>query len=288
MNQSVIVRGLSAALPFGGSRDENLQILRHPQGNSAEYNLRVTDQQLAEWLNSFAIPAKQKKFFDRASILLFRALEPLRPLLTGLQADETAFFIALGPNRADLDFFLDWSERDQLDSDGAHASLGASDVVRLLPNVSVTNLAVPLGLRGENGVYAGFASAAGAALEAARDGLQSGRFPAAIVAAASSPLNYFNEQSRQSHFSPATFSRPLAEGAAAVVLSLKDGDHHSSQRILKQVSLGPPVSFTRDASALPWDFLTASPLIEWLRQGESAGIVQVQDALSTVTLEFGQ
>lgn len=196
-------------------------------------------ERLAGWLRGFAFPEKQKKFFDRASILLYRALEPLLPRLSALPADEVGLFLAVGPNRGDLDFFVEWAERDRAEAPGPHAGHRASDVVRLLPNLPVSNLSIPLSIRGGNAIFAGFSPAGAHALGAALARLREGTLRAALVAAVSSPHNYFNMDSFRRFLPDVPSARPPAEGAAALLLGAPGEPAPGARRIGRIAELSP-------------------------------------------------
>jgi hypothetical protein len=96
--------------------------------------------------------------------------------------------------------------------------LKASAVMKLLPNVVMSNLSIHLGMRGENAATSGTSIGSAWALAAALRVLEEGKVRCAVVGSASFPYEYFNLDAYLRFFGPEFLEPPLVEGASALLL----------------------------------------------------------------------
>ena len=97
-------------------------------------------------------------------------------------------------------------------------------MVKILPNVVMSNLAMNIPVSGENTVSAGTSASSAWALQAAWRGIRQDKAHCAIVASASFPYEYFNMDAYHRFFGETFFTPPLCEGASAVALSKHPDD----------------------------------------------------------------
>lgn len=177
---------------------------------------RIPDSELRAITGKFDVPAKALKFFDRPSALAFDCLSRLGHYLT-VPSTDTALFVAMGPTNASLEVFTNWSlTRGEFDP---FPSMMASETVKLLPNVIMSNLSMNLGLGGENALFCGWAQAGAAALESAVEVLGGPGASLAAVVSVSTPLEYFNVDAYRRFMPFGVGDSLLIDAASAMVLA---------------------------------------------------------------------
>lgn len=177
---------------------------------------RIPDSEIDSLINGFGVPPKARKFFDRPSALGFFCVSGLAGSMTSLP-EETALFVATGPTNARLEVFSEW-ERMRTGAE-PYPSLMASETIKLLPNLIMSNLSMNLGIRGENSLFCGGAQAGAAALEAALEVLGSPGAELAAVLSVSTPLEYFNVDAYRRFLPDRTRAPHLVDAAAALLIA---------------------------------------------------------------------
>lgn len=184
--------------------------------HEVEIHGRIPDAEIEALVRGFEIAPKAGKFFDRPSALTFACLSKLRGLLVA-PPEDTALFAATGPTNARLDIFTGWKATH---SEGeAFPPMMASETVKLLPNLLMSNLSMNLGMKGENAIFCGGPQAGAAALEAALGILGSPGARLAAVVSVSSPLEYFNVDAYRRFMPRGTGSAHLVDAASALILA---------------------------------------------------------------------
>ena len=166
-------------------------------------------------LDSFDIKPKNKKFFERSSTLLFSVVKDYTAMLGAADKADIGLFCAAGPANAPVEDFTGWaSEID--DNEEFYPPMMASSVIKLLPNIIMSNLSINTGWKGENSVFSG-PSPFHDALNSMLLSLGSGPLSAAAAASVSTPFEYFNMDSYSRFLAPDFFNAPLCEGAASLL-----------------------------------------------------------------------
>jgi hypothetical protein len=177
---------------------------------------KIDDAVISSLLDSFDIKPKNKKFFERSSALLFSMIKDYAAILGPFSGADTGLFCATGPANAPLKDFTGWaSEID--DNEEFYPPMMASSVIKLLPNIIMSNLSINTGWKGENAVFSGPAAPFHDALTSMLLSLGSGSLSAAAAASVSAPFEYFNMDSFSRFLPPAFFNAPLCEGAASLL-----------------------------------------------------------------------
>ena len=202
-------------------KDEPLSMGPHQLSVSGQIDEATTEQLLTE----FDILRKNKKYFDKPSTALFHCVSPLRKNFTKLSPEDIALYVNLGPANAQLADFIQWAQENEPESQEEFTKMMASSVVKILPNVVMSNLALNLEILGENTVTAGTSVSSATTLRAAAALLQADKCQGAIVASASFPCQYFNIDAFIRFFGDAFFATPLCEGASAIALTQQASDH---------------------------------------------------------------
>lgn len=175
----------------------------------------ISREQLNEHFSDFKIPRKNEKFFEEPSIAVFSCLNRLQHLFT----EDTVLFVNPGPANSSLKEFQQWAGENDPSSKDLLTSMRASSVVKLLPNILMSNLSINLGLCGENLITSGTSVLSARLLGMAVQRIEQGEDEAAVVASASFPYQYFNIDAYLRFFGEEFFEPPLCEGASACVLS---------------------------------------------------------------------
>ncbi len=185
-------------------------------GFKLERHAKIDDAVVASLLNSFDIKPKNKKFFERSSTLLFGVIKDYAAMLGPFSGEDTGLFCATGPANAPLKDFIDWaSEID--DSEEFYPPMMASSVIKLLPNIIMSNLSINTGWKGENAVFSGPAAPFHDALTSMLLSMGAGTVSTAAAASVSAPFEYFNMDSFDRFLPPAFFNAPLCEGASSLL-----------------------------------------------------------------------
>jgi len=168
--------------------------------------------------SAFAVPPKNLKYFDAPSTALFHCMAPLRRRLDGLPPAAIGLYVNLGPANARLDDFDRWAAENDPSGTDAYTSMMASSVVRLLPNVVMSNLAANLAIHGENAATAGTAVTSAWSVGAALRVLYEGTARAVLVGSASFPYQYFNVAAFRRCFGSSYWQTTPCEAASALAL----------------------------------------------------------------------
>lgn len=203
-----------ATLSRGGLfyREEPLEI----EAFSIPRHGKIPDSQVAALLDSFAVKPKNKKYFERASTLLFAVIEGFASRLEASEGERTGLFCATGPANASLSEFRQWAAAID-DAERYYPAMMASSVIKLLPNIVMSNLSINFGWRGENAIFTSGGAPGADALNAMLISLEERRSHLAVAAAVCSPFEYFNMDSYTRFLAPGFFSLPLCESASAVL-----------------------------------------------------------------------
>jgi hypothetical protein len=186
-----------------------------------EHSGQIDREKLLKLLEEFDILRKNKKFFDNSSIALFHCVAPLRAGLLEQKGEDIGLYVNLGPANADLEEFSSWARENSADNNETFSSMMASSVVKILPNVVMSNIAMNASILGENTVSAGTSVSSAWALNSVCRVLEEDKAKVAIMAAASFPYQYFNIDAYLRFFGEKFFHPPLCEASAAVSLSKK-------------------------------------------------------------------
>ncbi|MBF0501032.1 MAG: hypothetical protein HQM09_12915 [Candidatus Riflebacteria bacterium] len=150
-----------------------------------------------DWRSWPDFTPKDLKFLDRQTALLYLTTHDLLANCPDLDRARSAVHAAVGPARTDPDAMYRWAARIPPDSAEPVTQAQSLPMIQpagaigLLPNTPLSWLSIKLGLTGDCGVWAGFEDAGFAALSAARDAISCEAASQALVAAVSSPDNYF-------------------------------------------------------------------------------------------------
>lgn len=182
---------------------------------------KIDDAEVSKLLESFDIKPKNKKYFERSSILLFSVIKDYAPLLRNVAGDEIGLYCGVGPANARIGDFRDWAAGID-NADEFYPSVMASSVIKLLPNIVMSNLSINMGWRGENAIFSSCASAFFDALNSLLTAFEDGSSQAAAAASVSAPFEYFNMDSYSRFFGPGFFDPPLCEAASSMLLCTPD------------------------------------------------------------------
>lgn len=172
---------------------------------------------------------KNLKFFNRPSYAVVRsivlALSEKTFIENGLlqhlsnTPERAALYVNAGPANANLKIFLDWaSENLAPDNKEKFTNLMASEVIKLLPNIMMSNIALNLPFQGENTIVSGWASNSAWAVSSACECLENNRADIAVATSGSFPYEYFNIHAYFELFDTDFFDPPLCEAASCAVL----------------------------------------------------------------------
>ncbi len=185
-------------------------------GFTLERHAKIDEAVIASLLDSFDIKPKNKKFFERSSTLLFSVIKDYAAILGPFSGADIGLFCATGPANARLKDFTDWaSEID--DNEEFYPPMMASSVIKLLPNIIMSNLSINTGWKGENSIFSGPSAPFHDALTSMLLSMGAGSLSAAAAASVSAPFEYFNMDSFTRFLTPAFFNAPLCEGAGSLL-----------------------------------------------------------------------
>lgn len=173
---------------------------------------RVGD--LDAWVAAQSLAKKDLKLADRQTLLLYRTLKTLLEEHQPLDRTQGPIHVAVGPAQSDVESMRSWAER--IDGPGPYPMIQPAGAIGLLPNTPLSWVSIRLGLKGENSVWGGFAEAGFAAVFAGIRAVLQGS-PASLVAAVTSPENYFVQSSIAR--SGISFPGALVEMGVALLLS---------------------------------------------------------------------
>ncbi len=186
--------------------------------HTIQKNGQISSETLSKLLTELPIPRKNEKFFEEPSIALYYCVEKLRATVASMDAEDLALYVNLGPANTRLEEFEQWASENSASGTEPFTSMRASSVIKLLPNVVMSNLSINLGIGGENTVTSGTSVSSALVLQSAIDVLDCKKAKAAFVASASFPYRYFNIDSYLRFFGEDFFVPPLCEGASACLL----------------------------------------------------------------------
>ncbi|OQA80439.1 MAG: hypothetical protein BWY32_01020 [bacterium ADurb.Bin243] len=182
---------------------------------------KISDSLTAELLDSFDIKPKNKKYFERSSTLLFSVIKDYGPLLKSIDGSEVGLYCGVGPANARIDDFREWAAGIE-GADEFYPSMMASSVIKLLPNIVMSNLSINTGWRGENAIFSSCASAFFDALNSLLTAFENGSSRIAAAGSVSAPFEYFNMDSYSRFFGADFFDPPLCETASSMLLCTPD------------------------------------------------------------------
>jgi hypothetical protein len=182
---------------------------------------KISDPAVAGLLDSFDIKPKNKKYFERSSILLFAAVKDYIEKLRRVDGDGIGLFCAVGPANARLAEFREWAAAID-ENDEFYPPLMASSVIKLLPNIVMSNLSINAGWRGENAIFTSPAAPFCDALGSMLLSIEAGTLSIAAAASVSAPFEYFNIDSYTRFLAPSFFNAPLCEAAASLLCCSRD------------------------------------------------------------------
>jgi hypothetical protein len=179
----------------------------------------------AEKYLSGMVKPKNMKFFTRPSKALAFCIAKCLVSLKNVTAspERCALYINGGPANAQLNLFTDWacenSDPANTNVTDMFTSLMASEVIKLLPNIIMSNISINLPIKGENTLVSGTVSDSVWALKAACRCLESNKADMAVVGSASFPFEYFNLNAFKRFFNDDFFEFPFCEAASCVILT---------------------------------------------------------------------
>ena len=277
------VRALLDDRPF--YKNEAIQIGPH----QLPVNGQLNDERMDELLESFDILRKNKKYFDRPSTALFHCVSQLRKNLGDVPSDELGLYVNLGPANARLDDFTSWAQENKADSSDEFTAMMASSVVKILPNVVMSNLAMNLDILGENTITAGTSVSSANLLQTAAQMLEERKCQRTIVGSASFPYEYFNIDAFKRFFGDEFFATPLCEGACAISMSnepdvqiLGSIDSVTTFKCT-QKDLPAEILAQRGFDLMAYEYVLLQPSLagNFLAASEPLGLVAVIEGLNT-------
>ena len=210
-NMDLLARGV----PF--YREEPLEIESFVIGRHG----KISDPAAAGLLDSFDIKPKNKKYFERSSVLLFAVVKDYIEKLKRVDGDGIGLFCAVGPANARLAEFREWAAAID-ENEEFYPPLMASSVIKLLPNIVMSNLSINAGWRGENAIFTSPAAPFADALGSMLLSMEAGSLGIAAAASVSAPFEYFNIDSYTRFLAPSFFNAPLCEAAASMLCCSRD------------------------------------------------------------------
>ena len=210
-NNDINMEALISGLPFYSLNPFSVDCFEFQR------NGRIAEELIANILDSFDIKPKNKKFFDRSSAAIFYCVNSFARLIERSAAPDTALFVSTGPANTRLSDFIEWGRESASDKGSIYPKLMASSVVKLLPNIVMSNISINMGINGENAIFSATSAAPACALESACMAIEDKTTPSAIAAAVSMPYEYFNIDSYRRFFYDDFFTVPLCEGASALM-----------------------------------------------------------------------
>ncbi len=216
------MEALVSGLPFYSQKPLSVDGFQFEQNGGIEAGV------IEKLLDSFDIKPKNKKFFDRSSAAVFYCVNSMARVIESSGAANTGLFVGTGPANTRLSDFIEWGRESAADKTSTYPKLMASSVIKLLPNIVMSNVSINLELNGENAIFSATSAASAGALESACMAVENKTSPAAIAASVSMPYQYFNIDSYRRFFCDGFFAVPLCEGASALLAAgretvLKDG-----------------------------------------------------------------
>ena len=298
------VVGGSSLTPLSSCHRENTQALTRSMPFHKQEQLTIgpfvleshgalSSEDLARILKGFNLLPKYEKFFDDPSIGLYSCLAPLREQIRNVPGTDLGLYVNLGPANAKLDDFQRWGAENPEHGVEAYSTLMASSVVKLLPNVVMSNLSIHLDILGENTTTAGTSAGSAWCIRSARRLLREAGQTAVFVATASFPYAYFNLDSFRRFFADSFFDPPLIEGSAAITLTHASGVSRFPAGVLGSLHrshtfrLNPEASLQEELDRLGFGdaarnhlLIQPSPSGNFLAAGEPLGILTVLEALN--------